>query len=707
MSNKLAIGIDLGTYNSCAAFAGDAQHISIIKSQYGPTPQGQVFPSFVRFDNSGNAIAFGEEARAQMAINPDLVVWGIKRLIGRSYRQIEKEVKRFAYSLECGTDGNVVINVGNKKFSPAQISTQVLKWIKNSAETFNPLITGQVSKAVITHPAYFDASQIEQTKEAAMRAGFEEVELIAEPVAAAIAYGLQLNTSTPNFIMAIDWGAGTLDIVVVLLKTGGSGKPVIVEAKPARGDVALGGIDMDDLLLMRTVETFGFDDFKPLLAQSTRRFLSDDFSEILGAGDVPKEVKDLLNDLGNMESLSNGKATLDRERWADFYKLRLWLEQAKIELSQVPATRGYITYQGKTILLKMARTRKDCLDNDKNWIILEEVLQPLLDSFKKQVKFALQKSGLDSRDIQHILLVGGPMHMPCVRKVIWDVFRDNPSVRRELDEIDANDFPVNPMEAVARGAALYANHAGPDPTIKRIPFDYGFLVGSQGEILIHDGDVVPCDASFTGEIIVKGPPGSEITIGLYKCAVEPEGELFTQMGDYKFVAATNPREEKRFLPQLQADSDKTISLEIRDLISGDALQLKRLSTLIGKKIPKPLSFPRVDAAPIPSQTSGFPIQEGPKMQYVRPEAVSSKRQAALSAVKQAQYALRQNATVQANGRLKKELETKIVALESAMKTIPQEGPVEERLYQQLANRCTELIAFMETEKLIGEENKYL
>ena len=159
---------------------------------------------------------------------------------------------------------------------------------------------------------------------------------------------------------------------------------------------------------------------------------------------------------------------MDMTLWGEFYGLRSWLEQAKIELSRLPATQGFITYQGKSVKVKMARTRQDRLDGEEDWIYLEDVLQPLLDLFRKQIEFAIQKSGLNVTDIRHVLLVGGPMHIPCVRKVIQEIFSPNVEVMKELLDIEKNGFPMNPMEAVACGAALYA--AMPD----RIQLSRGF-----------------------------------------------------------------------------------------------------------------------------------------------------------------------------------------------------------------------------------------
>ncbi|MBC7316142.1 MAG: Hsp70 family protein, partial [Chloroflexi bacterium] len=354
------------------------------------------------FDALGNPQSFGEEAHQQMALASQQVVWGVKRLIGRSFREVEAERRRFLYPLVEGTDGGIVFPIGAQRYTPTDISRFILAWIKREAESpANPFIVGKVERAIITHPAYFKSEMIRLTREAAQGAGFKEVELIAEPVAATLAYGLHLDASRPQFVMTIDWGAGTLDIVITILREE-RGRPVVDQARPASGSVQLGGLDMDDALLAQAIAIYNLSDLAPLVERVRQ-------GQTLAGVDTS-----LLRNLGD---------------------LRLHIEQAKIRLSEMPTIAVDTPYRGRPLTIQMARTRQDVADRPGNWIILEEALQPLLARLKGHIEFALRENGLRPEEIDHVLLVGGPMHMPCVRQTISNVFRDNAGVCRELEEI--------------------------------------------------------------------------------------------------------------------------------------------------------------------------------------------------------------------------------------------------------------------------------
>jgi len=704
-----AIGIDLGTYNSCAAYAADEGRVEVLRSHYGPTIQGKVFPSFVRFDALGNPVAFGEQARREMATAPDLVVWGVKRLIGRPYSQAEAEARRFAYRVERGAAGNVVIRIGDRQYTPGEVSSLFLRWIKDCAETLNPFIVGKVTRAVVTHPAYFDALQTEQTKEAAAQAGFQETELIAEPVAAALAYGLQLDASRPQYIAALDWGAGTLDIAIVILRQGKDGLPVLSEARPAKGNVALGGIDMDDALLAEAVAVYGLEDLQPLLppraapGEGTGAHLPD----LEGAG-LPKELRDLLLALLEAQAPGAAQAAAAPEAWSDFCSLRDAVEQAKIHLSKVPATRVHATYRGRPLEVKMARTSKDRLDGGRDWVILEDALRPLLAAFRSHVEFALTESSLRPQDLQHVLLIGGPMHMPCVQAVVAEVFRANPQVVQELSAVREQGFPVDPMEAVARGAALYARRMGAKLGTGKINRDYGVLLEMQGEVLLHDGDGVPCEVAFPGELSHVGEPGNAVSIGLYKVEKTPEGEArYFRVGNYQFVPVFGPGGRSRFQPILKAAADKTVSLLIHDLWSDDCLHLERLSVLDGRPIPKP--HPIIDRGnkgegtpppPPPGKKIGGP----PKP--VSAEGVATLRHSAHGVLQVANSKLN-HPRVQAEPGLRQALEGKVRAVKEALDAVPAQGSAPQEVCQRLSNRTTELQAFLETRFLLSKEEKGL
>ena len=217
--------------------------------------------------------------------------------------------------------------------------------------------------------------------------------------------------------------------------------------------------------------------------------------------------------------------------------------------------------------------------------------------------------------------------------------------------------------------------------------------------------MVPCEVASLGTIMAPGRPGHSIPIGLYKREIGPEGDSYTRMGDYEFVASFDESNSMSFIPMLKAEEDKTISMDIRDLVSGDTLHLKRLSILSGKKIPKPLS---IGVAPHPKQPPtkpGFPSSVTP-----RPVIPSGEMKISIDIVERMKNKARSAIMMAQHGKtkrpkLKREFEEKIQALERAVQSIPSGNSPDDRTYQQLANRCTELIALLETEGLISDEDK--
>ncbi|HUT77843.1 MAG TPA: Hsp70 family protein, partial [Polyangia bacterium] len=214
-----SIGIDLGTYNSAAAVAVGRNRVAMIESRYGKTLYGKSFPSFVLFDHNGNRQLVGQRAREELPLNPKLVVWGVKRLVGLSYQAAREagELDRFRYELEEGPGGGILIRVGDERFTPSHILEHILREIKEDAENsrVNPLVGGPVDRAVISIPAYFKAIRTAPIIEAARHAGFAEVDTIAEPTAAAIQYCLDVPQEA--HLLAFDIGAGTLDVTVMLV----------------------------------------------------------------------------------------------------------------------------------------------------------------------------------------------------------------------------------------------------------------------------------------------------------------------------------------------------------------------------------------------------------------------------------------------------------------------------------------------------------
>ena len=249
----VALGIDLGTYNSAAA-ATIGNRPVMLRAREGATDQGLCFPSVVEFDEDGNVVQVGELARRSMPVRPERVVCGVKRLIGKAYDRASEtgDTSRFGYQTCRGPDGSCQIQIGRKIYSPTDITALILQKIKQDAEAdFNP-VGREIQEAVITVPAYFDPFQKSETERAALAAGFERVHLMPEPTAAASAYRLEVAQEN-QYIVVIDLGAGTLDVTVALLFLDDNGH-LQTEEKGHGGDTALGGLDMDDAIIQHVVK---------------------------------------------------------------------------------------------------------------------------------------------------------------------------------------------------------------------------------------------------------------------------------------------------------------------------------------------------------------------------------------------------------------------------------------------------------------------
>jgi molecular chaperone DnaK len=325
------IGIDLGTSNSAAAFL-EAGKPRIIPSAEGNTMYGKAFPSVVAFTKDGQVLV-GEPARRQAISNPEMTFTGFKRKMGTNYKY----------------------KVGEKEYTPQQLSAYVLQKIKKDAEAF---LGEKIEKAVITVPAYFDDNQRQATKDAGKIAGLEVIRIINEPTAASLAYGL--DKMKKNFkILVFDLGGGTLDVTVMDYEEG------VFEVKSTSGDTQLGGRDMDEAIINYIVK-----DFKA------------------------KEGIDLTKDATAMQ------------------RVREAAEKAKIELSSVLETEinlPYITATNegpKHLIMKMNRAK------------LEELVDPIVKRCLKPVQQALADAKMTPSDIDKIILVGGPTRMPIIQKFI-------------------------------------------------------------------------------------------------------------------------------------------------------------------------------------------------------------------------------------------------------------------------------------------------
>lgn len=325
------IGIDLGTSNSAAAVMMGGRP-TIVPSAEGTSVGGKAFPSYVAFTKDG-ALLVGEPARRQAVSNPEGTIMAIKRKMGTDYK-----VKVYA-----------------KEFTPQQISAFILQKIKSDAEAF---LGEQVTKAVITVPAYFNDNQRQATKDAGAISGLEVVRIINEPTAASLAYGLD-KAGKDQKIMVFDLGGGTLDVTI--MEFGGG----VFEVKSTSGDTQLGGTDMDNILVDYVLSQF-----------KTQTGID----------------------------LKNDKVAVQRVREA--------AEKAKIELSTTITTEINLPFIAsdssgpKNLTLTLTRAK------------LEELISPVIERCRHPMTQALEDAKLEPNQVDKIILVGGPTRMPIVRNFV-------------------------------------------------------------------------------------------------------------------------------------------------------------------------------------------------------------------------------------------------------------------------------------------------
>src|SRR5213079_1334691 len=304
----------------------------------------RITPSVVAFTDSGERLA-GQIARRQAITNPENTVFAIKRLIGRRYEdaEVQKAMKVLPYKIVRADNGDAWVEVRGKKYSPAEISAFILQKMRQAAEEY---LGEKVEKAVITVPAYFNDSQRQATKDAGKIAGLNVVRIINEPTAAALAYGL--DKKKDETIAVYDFGGGTFDISVLEVGEG------VVEVKATNGDTHLGGDDLDDRII---------------------EWLASEFKKSEGI--------DLATDRMALQRLKEGA------------------EKAKIELSTAMETEVNLPFVTadqtgpKHLQIKLSRAK------------LEQLVDDLLQRTMAPVKQALADAGVDPRQIDEVVLVGG------------------------------------------------------------------------------------------------------------------------------------------------------------------------------------------------------------------------------------------------------------------------------------------------------------
>ena len=364
------IGIDLGTTNSCVAIMEGTQ-AKVLENAEG----ARTTPSVVAFTETEEKLV-GQPAKRQAVTNPENTLFAIKRLIGRNFddESVKKDIQTAPFKIIKADNNDAWIEARNKKYSPSQISAFVLQKMKETAEKY---LGQEVTKAVITVPAYFNDSQRQATKDAGKIAGLEVLRIINEPTAAALAYGLDKKKINKK-IAVYDLGGGTFDISILELGDG------VFEVKSTNGDTFLGGEDFDN-----TIVDYLVNEFK-------------------------KE---------NGINLRTDKLALQRLKEA--------AEKAKIELSSAEQTEvnlPFITADKtgpKHISLKFTRAKLEALVED----LIKKTLPPC--------KTALKDAGLSAGEIAEVILVGGMTRMPKVIEEVKNFFGKEPNKSVNPDEVVA------------------------------------------------------------------------------------------------------------------------------------------------------------------------------------------------------------------------------------------------------------------------------
>ena len=363
------IGIDLGTTNSCVSVMEGTQ-AKVLENAEG----ARTTPSVVAFTDTDEKL-IGQPAKRQAVTNPENTIFAVKRLVGRNFEdsKVKKDIESSPFKIVKSEKGDAWIEAKGEKYSPSQISAFILQKMKETAEKY---LGQEVTKAVITVPAYFNDAQRQATKDAGKIAGLEVLRIINEPTAASLAYGLDKKVNKK--IAVYDLGGGTFDVSILELGDG------VFEVKSTNGDTFLGGEDFDN-----TIVNYLLNEFK-------------------------KE---------NGIDLKSDKLALQRLKEA--------AEKAKIELSSANQTEinlPFITADKtgpKHINLKMTRAKLEALVED---LILRTI---------PPCKTALKDAGLSASDINEIILVGGMTRMPKVIEQVKNFFGKEPNKSVNPDEVVA------------------------------------------------------------------------------------------------------------------------------------------------------------------------------------------------------------------------------------------------------------------------------
>jgi len=366
------IGIDLGTTNSCVAIM-EGNTTKVIENSEG----ARTTPSIIAYQEDGEVLV-GASAKRQAVTNPRNTLYAVKRLIGRKFteKEVQKDIDLMPYTIAAADNGDAWVEVRGKKIAPPQISAEVLRKMKKTAEDY---LGEEVTEAVITVPAYFNDSQRQATKDAGRIAGLDVKRIINEPTAAALAFGLDKHSKGDRKIAVFDLGGGTFDISIIEIADVDGEKQF--EVLSTNGDTFLGGEDFDQRLIDYIVTEF-----------------------------KKEQGVDLTKDVLALQRLKEAA------------------EKAKIELSsnsQTDVNLPYITADAsgpKHLNIKLTRAKLESLVDE----LIQRTIEPC--------RVAIKDAGIKVSDIDDVILVGGQSRMPKVQEMVKELFGKEPRKDVNPDE---------------------------------------------------------------------------------------------------------------------------------------------------------------------------------------------------------------------------------------------------------------------------------
>lgn len=475
------VGIDLGTTNSLIAIVHpDTRQPIALKEIDGYT----LVPSIIHFDEYDNPVV-GAEAKAKLIAAPERTIYSVKRLMGRSYKDIGSHAKMFSYKIfDDDTDALVKVQVGDKFYTPVELSGDILSELKTRAEH---ILKTSVTKAVITVPAYFNDAQRQATRDAGKLAGLDVLRIVNEPTAASLAYGLGAKPDEEKTIAVYDLGGGTFDISILKISNG------IFEVLATHGDTYLGGDDFDRALVQHWQSTVG----KPSW----------------------QEDKSLLQ------------------------ALRLKAEEAKRRLSAEDK------YEDELEGVKLNITKAG----------FDDLINPLIERTMDSCRKAMLDAGLEAKDIDAVVMVGGSTRVPLVKEKVKAFFG------RELND------RLNPDEVVALGAAVQADILAGNNTdmllLDVTPLSLGIeTMGGLMDVLVPRNAKIPNKAGRQYTTHVDGQSSMRISV------FQGERDLVKdnrKLAEFNLTAipgmpAGLPKVEVSFL----IDADGILKVSAKELRSG-------------------------------------------------------------------------------------------------------------------------------------------